>query len=116
MPLPKSPMGCPMDAILRLLMGRWTSYILYMLRANGPTRFGELKRRVQGVSAKVLTERLRLLEQAEVIQRHYQPTIPPQVTYSLAPRGLELSGVIDALNAIARKWQADDEAVKPKAA
>ena len=70
MTLPKSSMGCPMDAILRLLMGQWTTYILWVLRNDGPTRFGELKRKVSGISAKVLTERLRLLEHAEIIERH----------------------------------------------
>jgi len=105
MPIPRSPMGCPMDAILRLLMGPWTTYILWVLRTHGPTRFGDLKRRVTGVSAKVLTSRLRMLEDAEVIERHYQPTIPPQVTYALAPRGRELIAVLDSLDAIARRWQ-----------
>jgi DNA-binding HxlR family transcriptional regulator len=99
-----------MDALLRLLMGPWTTYILYVLRSNGPTRFGELKRKVAGVSAKVLTERLRMLEQAEVIIRHYEPTIPPQVTYELAPRGRELADVIDRLDQVARKWRSEDEA------
>jgi DNA-binding HxlR family transcriptional regulator len=108
MPLPASPMGCPMDALLRVLMGPWTTYILFVLRSNGPTRFGELKRRVSGISAKILTERLRMLEHAEIIRRHYTPTIPPQVTYELATRGHELSDVIDRLNAIARTWQAED--------
>ncbi|HEX6979985.1 MAG TPA: helix-turn-helix domain-containing protein [Alphaproteobacteria bacterium] len=108
MTLPCSPMGCPMDAILRLLMGPWTTYILWVLRTNGPTRFGELKRRVNGISAKVLTQRLRMLEEAEVIRRHYEPTIPPQVTYALAPRGVELTEVLDRLDAIARAWHAED--------
>lgn len=115
MPLPSSPMGCPMDALLRVLMGPWTTYILFVLRTNGPTRFGELKRRVAGISAKILTERLRMLESAEIITRHYAPTIPPQVSYALAPRGHELSEVIDKLNHIARTWQAED-GVAPSAA
>lgn len=108
MTLPESPKGCPMDAVLRLLMGPWTTYILYVLRTHGPRRFGALKRQVGGVSAKVLTERLRLLEAAEVVRRAYVPTIPPQVTYSLAPRGEELAGVIDRLNAIAQRWAAEE--------
>ena len=108
MTIPKSPKGCPMDAILRLLMGPWTTYILFVLRTQGPTRFGELKRQVGGVSAKMLTERLRLLEQADVVKRDYVPTIPPQVTYSLAPRGRELAGVIDQLNKIAQRWAAEE--------
>lgn len=110
MTLPASPKGCPMDTILRLLMGPWTTYILFVLRTRGPTRFGELKRQVGGVSAKMLTERLRLLEAAEVVRREYVSTIPPKVTYSLAPRGKELAGVIDRLNAIANSWAAEEAA------
>ena len=53
-----------MDFILRMLMGPWTTYILYNLKTHGPQRFGELKRRVAGISAKMLTERLRTLEGA----------------------------------------------------
>ena len=103
-----------MDSVLRLLMGPWTTYILWVLRSNGPTRFGDLKRRVAGISAKVLTARLRMLEQSEIIERHYAPTIPPQVTYALAKRGHELAEVLDRLNALARSWHGD--AVAPCAA
>ena len=110
MTLPDSPVGCPMDAILRLLMGPWTTYILWVLCSNGPTRFGELKRRVPGISGKMLTERLRMLEQAGVIFRHYTPTIPPQVTYGLTARGSELRAVLDDLNAVGRRWQEEDRA------
>ena len=104
-----SPTGCPMDALLRLLMGPWTTYILWVLRTEGPTRFGALKRAVAGVSAKMLTERLRLLEAAGIVSRDYAPTIPPQVTYALTARGRELSGVFASLDRIARAWQQEDE-------
>lgn len=110
MAVPKSPVGCPMDSLLRLLMGPWTTYILWVLRSNGPTRFGELKRKVPGVSAKVLTERLRMLAEAGVVHRRFEATIPPQVTYSLTARGEELKTVLDQLNAIAIRWQATDKA------
>jgi DNA-binding HxlR family transcriptional regulator len=100
---------CPMDAILKLLMGPWTTYILWVLRNDGPTRFGALKRKVAGISAKILTERLRLLEEAGVIERHYKPTIPPQVTYSLSRRGAELSPILDQLDAVAQRWSSEDE-------
>lgn len=113
MTMPCSPIGCPMDALLRLLMGPWTTYVLYVLRTNGPTRFGELKRRVAGVSAKVLTARLRMLEESEVIVRHYEPTIPPQVTYALSERGRELADVIDRLDMVAKKWR-DEDATRQK--
>jgi DNA-binding HxlR family transcriptional regulator len=98
-----------MDSLLRLLMGPWTTYVLWVLSTNGPTRFGELKRRVPGVSAKVLTDRLRMLVEAGVIYRRYEPTIPPRVTYGLAERGEELREILDSLNAVALRWQANEE-------
>lgn len=116
MTLPDSPIGCPMDALLRLLMGPWTSYILYVLRNNGPTRFGELKRQVGGISAKMLTERLRALEEGGVIYRHYEATIPPQVTYGLSARGKELDKVLGELDKIARRWNAEDGKTAPSCA
>ena len=103
------PSTCPMDAILRLLMGPWTSYILWILRTGGPTRFGALKQQLAGVSAKVLTERLRALEAAGIVYRHYEPTVPPAVTYGLTPRGRELDDVFDALNDVAIRWQSEDQ-------
>jgi DNA-binding HxlR family transcriptional regulator len=108
MPLPSSPMGCPMDALLRLLMGPWTTYILWALRQNGSMRFGAIRRTVQGVSAKVLTERLRMLEAAGVIYREYKPRIPPEVVYGLTPRGRQLGPILDNLYALAQKWNSED--------
>ncbi len=102
--------ACPMDYILRMLMGPWTTYIVYNLRTYGPQRFGELKRRVAGISAKMLTERLRTLEGAGLIKRDYEATIPPKVTYSLTPRGHELDEVLEKLSEVAIRWQAEDRA------
>ena len=104
--------ACPMDYILRMLMGPWTTYIVYNLRAYGPQRFGELKRRVAGVSAKMLTERLRTLEGAGLIKRDYEATIPPKVTYSLTTRGHELDEVLGGLADVAIRWQTEDAAAK----
>ncbi len=104
--------ACPMDYILRMLMGPWTTYIVYNLRTYGPQRFGELKRRVNGVSAKMLTERLRTLEGAGLIKRDYEATIPPKVTYSLTARGHELDEVLGGLADVAIRWQAEDAAAK----
>jgi len=115
MPIPVGPLKCPLDSLLRLLMGPWTTYILWILSTEGPLRFGALKRQIPGISSKVLTERLRMLEAAEVIYRDYKPTVPPQVTYGLAARGDELRRVLDALNAIARRWETEDQAPISKA-
>jgi len=77
---------------------------LWILDTNGALRFGELRRKVDGISTKVLTERLRMLESLEMIHRHHEPTIPPRVTYSLTERGKELSGVLDHLYNLAVCW------------
>lgn len=106
----KESVTCPMDFILRMLMGPWTTYILYNLRSHGPQRFGELKRRVSGISAKMLTERLRTLEGASLVRRDYEATIPPKVTYSLTARGHELDGVMGTLAEIGSRWEAEDAA------
>ena len=106
----KGGASCPMDFILRMLMGPWTTYILYNLRTHGPQRFGELKRRVSGISAKMLTERLRTLEGASLVRRDYEATIPPKVTYSLTARGHELDGVLGTLADIGSRWEAEDAA------
>lgn len=105
-----SSTNCPMDALLRLLMGPWTTYILWVLQQDGPTRFGALKRKVPGVSAKVLTERLRMLENAGVIFRKYEAKIPPEVTYGLTDRGRELDDTLESLNKLALRWQQENEA------
>ncbi len=96
--------SCPVEAMFRVLMGPWTMYILWTLRRDGPLRFGVLKRQLAGVSSKVLTERLRLLESEGLIYREHNPTIPPEVTYGLTENGRELGDALDALEAVARRW------------
>ncbi len=108
----KESVSCPMDFILRMLMGPWTTYILYNLKTHGPQRFGELKRRVSGVSAKMLTERLRTLEGAGLLRRDYEATIPPKVTYSLTKRGHELDDVLGRLAEVGMRWEAEDAALR----
>lgn len=83
-------------------------YILWTLRQDGPLRFGALKRRLDGVSSKVLTDRLRLLESERLIYREHKPTIPPEVTYGLTEEGNELGEALDALESAARKWTPRD--------
>ncbi|MGV7227995.1 MAG: winged helix-turn-helix transcriptional regulator [Nitrospirales bacterium] len=105
MKLPASSNGCPLDSLLRVIAGPWTIYILCRLHKNGDTRFGELKRQMPGISSKMLTERLRSLEKAEIISRHHEPTVPPRVTYSLTTEGRELTNILDQINTLAYRWQ-----------
>jgi DNA-binding HxlR family transcriptional regulator len=58
-----------------------------------------------GILSKMLTERLRILENAEIISRHHEPTVPPRVTYSLTTEGRELTTILDQINTLAYQWQ-----------
>ena len=99
---------CPMDTLLRVIMGPWTTYILWLLQNEQTLRFGELKSRMPKISSKVLTERLRQLEAAGLVHRDYRPTVPPAVSYSLTKRGHELKDVLAGLDALARRWHSED--------
>ena len=102
--------GCPIDHLLRLLGRQWMPHILWVLSQEGPTRFGALRRRLGGVSAKVLTERLRSLEEAGVVYREQAATVPPQVTYGLTVRGVDLAQLLSGLDRVAARWQEQDRA------
>lgn len=95
---------CPMDALLRIISGQWTSYILWTLSQQPMIRFGELKRRIPGISSRMLTERLRKLESVNFIYRIHEPTIPPKVSYGLTERGIALRGYLDGLAELAVEW------------
>jgi DNA-binding HxlR family transcriptional regulator len=99
-----SAMQCPLHGLVTILSGPWTTYILWLVRTRGDMRFGEIKKQMPGISAKVLTERLRMLERVGILNRYQEQTIPPKVTYSLTARGKELEVAIDALDALALKW------------
>ena len=77
---------CKIGGMLELLTRPWTMHVLWALSHNGPTRFGVLRGQVEGISARVLTERLRTLEGAGFIYRHYEQTIPPAVNYGITDR------------------------------
>lgn len=103
-PNSNSGIRCPMHELLNILSGPWTSYILWLVRSKGPQRFGELKKHMPKISGKVLTERLRMLEQEGIFDRHQEETIPPKVTYSLTKRGQELDKILDEINKLALRW------------
>jgi DNA-binding HxlR family transcriptional regulator len=96
---------CPADRVLRLIWGEWVTHILWVLGTYGPTRFGQLRRLVDGISPKVLTDRLRHLEANGVVDRHYEPTVPPRVTYSLTIRGHELDQALRILHELGERWE-----------
>jgi len=87
---------------MHLLAGSWTVDVIWYLR-EGKRCFTELQNDIKGISAKMLTSRLRKLEQAAVIERHVKQTSPPTVWYVLTPVGQELCVAIADVIHIAQR-------------
>ncbi len=81
---------------MAVLGGAWTPSLIWKLSGD-PRRFGELMRDIPGVSPKMLTVRLRDLEEKGVVVRSVMPTSPPSVEYSLSELGRELIPVINTI-------------------
>jgi DNA-binding HxlR family transcriptional regulator len=90
---------------MRLLAGTWTADVIWYLR-EGERCFTELQYDLKGVSAKMLTARLRTVESHGVIERRTQPTSPPTVWYALTPVGHDvctaLTNVVDVAQQLRR--------------
>ncbi|MDR3411718.1 MAG: helix-turn-helix domain-containing protein [Formivibrio sp.] len=99
---PPLPYDCPLEHVLGLLAGAWTVQILWFLRAE-PRRFGDLRRDLKKVSTKVLTNRLRVMEEHGLLIRTILPSNPPQVEYSLTPLSRELEAILDCMEQVARR-------------
>ena len=94
--------ACASRAVLEHVTGRWGVLALVALN-DGVFRFNALRRRVQGVSEKMLAQTLQALERDGFVHREARPTIPPHVEYSLTPAGQEVAqrllGLIEVLEA-----------------
>lgn len=88
--------ACPSRQILRHVTSQWGVLILCALLA-GTHRFSDLRRKIQGVSEKMLTQTLRALENDGFIDRKSYPVIPPHVEYNLTPLGVEVAQRVEAL-------------------
>lgn len=95
-PTPCPPPDCPVLGCIELVRGAWAPNVVWYL-ASGPRRFGELRRDIAQVSAKVLTDRLREMEAQGTVTRREMPTSPPSVEYSLTEAGAELVPVVHLL-------------------
>ncbi len=90
--------GCPVEAALEAIGGKWKGIILHHLRSD-TLRFNELKRLIPGVTQRMLTKQLRELESDQIIHRKVYAEVPPKVEYSMTEFGLTLSPTLDALQA-----------------
>jgi DNA-binding HxlR family transcriptional regulator len=90
--------GCSVEATLDLIDGKWKGVILYHLQ-DGTQRFGELRRRMPGITQRMLTKQLRALEEDKLVIRKVYAEVPPRVEYCLSELGESLRPVIDILKA-----------------
>ncbi len=87
---------CPVDFAFQRVGGKYKGRILWYLK-NSVLRYGELKRIVEGISPKMLTQALKELEEDGLITRKVYLEVPPRVEYTLTPSGADLIPAIDSL-------------------
>jgi DNA-binding HxlR family transcriptional regulator len=93
---PPNPSNCEARSVLDLIGDKWSLYVVAFL-GDGPRRFTELKRGVEGISQRMLTVTLRGLERDGVLTRTVHEVMPPHVSYQLTPMGrslLRVSGLL----------------------
>jgi len=89
--------GCPISPVIDIVFSRWTTPILWQLHSHGRQRFNDLKELAGGITAKVLTQRLRQLERDGLVARFYFGEVPPRVEYEITPLGASLAPVFASL-------------------
>ena len=100
--MPEACATSPMGRAIRLIGDAWILLIVINL-LRGPKRFNELQTYVGRISSKTLTQRLRALEELELVQRRAFLEIPPRVEYRLTEKGQEFGEVISAIEQFAER-------------
>ena len=88
--------ACPVATTLQLIGSKWKILIMRNLMSR-PWRFNELKKDLEGVSQKVLTDSLRSMEEDGIVIRTVYPEVPPKVEYSLSELGESMRPIIKAM-------------------
>ena len=88
--------ACPVATTVQLIGSKWKLLIIRNLRSR-PWRFNELRKDLEGISQKVLTDSLREMEADGILTRTVYPEVPPRVEYALSPLGETLGPILDAM-------------------
>lgn len=99
--------NCTICSLFQLLGRKWTLHTVGLLSMEGTIRFNELKRKLDGISPRTLSDRLDELQQMGLIERIDHETIPPKVEYRLSEQGQDLERVCQALMDWADAWDVD---------
>lgn len=94
---------CPAEAAIEIIGGKWKCQILHTLQ-TGTKRYGELRRAMPDITQRVLTRKLRELEEHGVIQRKVYAQVPPRTEYSLTEKGKSLDAVLTELERWSQHW------------
>ena len=97
--------ACPVATTVQLIGSKWKLLIIRNLLAR-PWRFNELKKDLEGISQKVLTDSLRSMEADGIITRTVYPEVPPRVEYSLTELGKSLKPILDSMRAWGEAYKA----------
>jgi DNA-binding HxlR family transcriptional regulator len=87
---------CPTRMVLDRIADKWAVLVLGLL-ADGPVRFNQLRRRIGGISQKMLSQTLKSLERDGLVSRTITPTVPVTVEYAVTPLGRTLAATVDGL-------------------
>jgi len=105
---------CPSRQVLGRVADKWTMLVLSALSAEEVLRFSELRRRVEGVTQKVLTQTLRGLERDGLVDRTVYPTVPVTVEYRLTALGHSLAAAVSVIKACAYEHIEELEAARDR--
>lgn len=97
--------ACPVATTVTLIGSKWKLLIIRNLLAR-PWRFNELKKDLEGISQKVLTDSLRSMEADGIITRTVYPEVPPRVEYALTELGESLKPILDSMRAWGEAYKA----------
>ena len=100
--------ACPVATTVSLIGSKWKLLILRNLMAR-PWRFNELKKDLEGISQKVLTDSLRSMESDGIITRTVYPEVPPRVEYALSELGESMRPIIKSMEQWGRQYQERNE-------
>jgi DNA-binding HxlR family transcriptional regulator len=105
--------NCPCRDILDLVASKWSALVIGALD-DGPTRFGALRRKIEGVTQKMLSQTLRELERDGLVLRTVYPTVPPAVEYALTTLGRSVADPLAAIRDWSERHLDDIEAARER--
>lgn len=102
------PTICPkFEKAISIISQRWTALVIYQL-LSGPKRFSEIQSSI-GISGKVLSDRLKELEQMDIVNRKVIPATPVMIEYSLTEKGRSMERILKSIEEWSQQWISIEE-------